>query len=78
MLHHRDVYDKLKSDINKQLGDRAYPEQQDRDSLPYVEAVIFEVLRYISHVPLCLPHKATTDTKIGKYYIPQGTQVSIA
>ena len=36
---------------------------------------ILEVLRYISHVPLLLPHMATKDATIQGYFIPKGSQV---
>ena len=37
--------------------------------------VILELLRYISHVPLLLPHMTTKTTTINNYLIPKGTQV---
>ena len=36
---------------------------------------MYELLRYISHVPTLLPHAAMEDTKLGGYTIPKDTQV---
>ena len=36
---------------------------------------MYELLRYISHVPTLLPHAAMEDTTLGGYTIPKDTQV---
>ena len=37
---------------------------------------LYELLRYISHVPALVPHAAMEDTTLGGYTIPKGTQVN--
>ncbi len=34
-----------------------------------------ETLRYVSSVPLMMPHVATEGGQLGPYYLPKGTQV---
>ena len=36
---------------------------------------MYELLRYISHVPTLLPHAAMEDTTLGGYTIPKDAQV---
>ena len=36
---------------------------------------MYELLRYISHVPILLPHATMEDTTLGGYTIPKDTQV---
>ena len=36
---------------------------------------MYELLRYISHVPTLIPHAAMEDTTLGGYTIPKDTQV---
>jgi len=44
----------------------------DRDSLPYVEAVFREVLRWRPVLPLGVAHCAYEDDVYKGYYIPKG------
>lgn len=44
--------------------------------MPYVEAVILEMLRFASIVPTGLLHTALEDVMIGEYKIPKGTWVT--
>ena len=36
---------------------------------------MYELLRYISHVPMLVPHATMEDTTLGGYTIPKDTQV---
>ena len=36
---------------------------------------MYELLRYISHVPTLVPHATMEDTTLGGYTIPKDTQV---
>ena len=44
----------------------------DRKNLPYIEALMAEVLRKGSISPLSVPHKATCDTELCGYKLPKG------
>lgn len=41
------------------------------NSMPYLEACIREQMRVDTVVPLGVPHRAMTDTKIGSYDVPE-------
>ncbi len=48
----------------------------DRKSLPYLDAVIQEVLRIVSVIPLSIPHCAKDDgAEIAGYKIPRNCHV---
>jgi len=49
------------------------PKFSDRKRLPYMEALMAEILRMSSIAPLSVPHKATADSELGEYTIPKGT-----
>uniref|UniRef100_A0A8B9SH94 Cytochrome P450 2K1 n=2 Tax=Anatinae TaxID=2068716 RepID=A0A8B9SH94_ANAPL len=43
--------------------------------MPYTDAVIHEVQRFASILPLDLPHETTTDVILKDYFIPKGTYI---
>ncbi|KAG8552930.1 hypothetical protein GDO81_003163, partial [Engystomops pustulosus] len=49
--------------------------QEDRAKMPYTEAVIHEVMRFIDFLPLGAPHSVTVDTIFRGYHLPKGTVI---
>jgi len=49
-----DVQAKAQAEIDRVLENRRLPDVSDHDSLPYVTAIMREVLRYVSHARLLL------------------------
>uniref|UniRef100_A0A8C2XZP5 unspecific monooxygenase n=1 Tax=Capra hircus TaxID=9925 RepID=A0A8C2XZP5_CAPHI len=50
---------------------------QDRSHMPYTDAVIHEIQRYIDLIPTSLPHAVTHDIKFRNYLIPKVRLVSL-
>ncbi len=85
MMEHPDLQKQLQNEADRHLGstqneaDRHLgsrtPNADDRKMMPLMEAAILEILRYISHVPLNLPHFTLENTTVGGYTIPKNTQV---
>ncbi|XP_060059688.1 cytochrome P450 2C15-like [Erinaceus europaeus] len=48
---------------------------QDRSHMPYMDALVHEVQRYIDLLPINLPHAVTRDIKFRNYVIPKGMTV---
>lgn len=48
---------------------------KDKMKLPYTDAVLHEIQRYITLLPSSLPHAVVQDTKFRHYVIPKGTAV---
>jgi cytochrome P450 len=64
MVMNPDVQKKAQSHIDSVLGHSRLPEISDRGSIPYVDAVMYETLRYYPVVPLgtislLIPHTAS-------------------
>nr|WCR39970.1 ferruginol synthase CYP2 [Scutellaria baicalensis]WCR39971.1 ferruginol synthase CYP3 [Scutellaria baicalensis] len=68
---------KLKHELNSVVGEKNQVQESDMARLPYLQAVIKEVLRYHPPGPLLLPRAATVDQEINGYMIPKGTQILI-
>ena len=77
MLNRPDIQTNIQQEIDDVLGPDRFPTFDDRLSMPYTDATILELLRYISHIPLGVPHKAIKDSKINGHPIPADTIVTI-
>jgi hypothetical protein len=53
MMSFPDVQAVAMKEVDSVVGRDRLPTFEDRDKLPYVEAVIYEVLRFVTGVPLC-------------------------
>ncbi|KAI0075610.1 cytochrome P450 [Panus rudis PR-1116 ss-1] len=75
MMLHPEVMKKAQQEIDSVTGGSRLPTFSDRESLPYVEAVMSEVLRWGVPVPLGLPHRLMEDDVYNGMFIPKGTLV---
>ncbi|KAI1431251.1 cytochrome P450 [Xylaria sp. CBS 124048] len=53
------------------------PQMTDLEDMPYIAAMIKEVLRWRPTVPVVPPHQLTEDLEFDGYYIPAGTNFMI-
>ncbi|KAF8512711.1 cytochrome P450 [Gautieria morchelliformis] len=65
---------KAQEELDGVVGNRL-PEYEDRESLPYVNALCKEVLRWHPIFPLGVPHRVIKDDVYKDYFIPAGTLV---
>ncbi|PPQ68463.1 hypothetical protein CVT24_005560 [Panaeolus cyanescens] len=70
---HQDVQRKAQAEIDRVLGSPRLPTFEDRASLPYIEAIYRETLRWYPPVVMGLPHVSTEDDWYKGYFIPKGT-----
>ncbi|EGV95173.1 Cytochrome P450 2C70 [Cricetulus griseus] len=66
---------KIQEEIARVVGRHRSPCMQDRNHMPYTDAVLHEIQRYIDLVPIPLPRKTTQDVVFRGYHIPKGTSV---
>ncbi|XP_045121026.1 cytochrome P450 2L1-like [Portunus trituberculatus] len=67
-----EIQRRVQREIDNVLPRGTKPQYQDRAKLPYFEAVLNEVNRISSLVPLGVPHMASQDTQLEGYIIPKG------
>ncbi|KAF9458364.1 cytochrome P450 [Collybia nuda] len=75
MAMYPDVQQKAQAEIESILGPNRLPDHNDRESLPYINAIIKETMRWQPVSPMASPHMCTNDDEYGGYLIPKGTIV---
>ncbi|KAF9225067.1 cytochrome P450 [Gyrodon lividus] len=72
MILYPHVQEKAQQEIDAVVGSERLPDFTDRPSLPYVEAVLRETLRWHPVAPLGLSHATVNDDIYRGYFIPKG------
>ncbi|XP_028652623.2 cytochrome P450 2B4-like isoform X2 [Erpetoichthys calabaricus] len=67
--------EKIHQEIDSVIGRERPPFVKDRRNMPFTEAVIHEIQRFIDLLPLSLPHVTTQDISFRGYNIPAKTVV---
>ena len=64
---------KAQEEIDRVVGTDRLPTFEDRENLPYVDALVKEALRWHPVVPMGVPHVTTEDDIYEGYFIPKGS-----
>ncbi|XP_004580102.2 cytochrome P450 2C2-like isoform X6 [Ochotona princeps] len=75
LLKHPEVTAKVQEEIERVIGRHRSPSMQDRSRMPYTDAVVHEIQRYIDLIPVGAPRATTCDVKFRNYLIPKGTPI---
>ncbi|KAK7015191.1 hypothetical protein VNI00_019160 [Paramarasmius palmivorus] len=70
-----EVQAKAQAEIEAVVGNDRLPSFQDQKSLPYIDALVKELYRWLPIVPLAVPHRAMQDSVFQGYFIPKDTNV---
>ncbi len=68
-----EVQTKAQAELDAVVGPDRFPELGDRESLPYVNALCKEALRWQNVVPLGVVHRSMADDEYNGYFLPEGT-----
>uniref|UniRef100_H3BBB2 Cytochrome P450, family 1, subfamily C, polypeptide 1 n=2 Tax=Latimeria chalumnae TaxID=7897 RepID=H3BBB2_LATCH len=77
LLKYPHVQTRLQEEIDNVVGRDRLPAAEDKSRLPYLEAFIYETLRFTSFVPVTVPHSTTRDVDIAGFHIPNDTVVFV-
>uniref|UniRef100_G3TF23 unspecific monooxygenase n=1 Tax=Loxodonta africana TaxID=9785 RepID=G3TF23_LOXAF len=75
LLKHPEVTAKVQEEVDHVVGQHRSPCMQDRGSMPYKNAIVHEIQRYIDLIPQNTPRAMTCDIKFRNYLIPKGTTI---
>ncbi|XP_067683800.1 steroid 17-alpha-hydroxylase/17,20 lyase-like [Haliotis asinina] len=74
---HPDIQKKVHQEVDSVIGPDLNVHVSDREKLQYTDAVIHEVMRLRTVVPIGVAHSTLCDTTVGGYDLPKGTMVII-
>ncbi|KAI0699916.1 cytochrome P450 [Cerioporus squamosus] len=72
-----DVERRAQAELDRVVGRNCMPEAEDRDRLPYVDAIMKETLRWHTAVPLGVARCVVEDDEYNGYWIPRGATVIV-
>ncbi|XP_076986585.1 cytochrome P450 2F2-like [Tamandua tetradactyla] len=75
LLKYPEVAEKVQAELDAVIGRTRIPSLADRRHLPYTNAVLHEIQRFTSVLPLGLPRALTCDTHLRGHFLPKGTLV---
>ncbi|KAJ7459914.1 cytochrome P450 [Mycena latifolia] len=76
MAIHPEIQQKAQNELDTVIGSRL-PEFEDRPSLPYIEALYREVMRWRPVLPLGVAHATTEDDVYEGYFIPKAANLVV-
>jgi len=72
-----EVLAKVQEEVDRVCGTLRMPGKDDVASLPYLKAVMLEVLRWRPIIPLGVPHNTMSEDASGSYTIPADTDIIV-
>ncbi|KAK3741939.1 hypothetical protein RRG08_024687 [Elysia crispata] len=75
-LHYPEVQEKMRSEQCHKSA-KQYLTTSEKCHMPYTQAVLIELLRFISHVPLAVPHYTTCDTSVLDIPVPKNMTIYV-
>ncbi|WVZ14728.1 hypothetical protein V8G54_012294 [Vigna mungo] len=69
------ILEKVKEEMNIQIGKERFISESDVNKLVYLQAVVKETLRLYPPGPLSAPREFTQDCMLGSYHIKKGTRL---
>ncbi|XP_048802308.1 cytochrome P450 2J2-like isoform X2 [Lagopus muta] len=73
MAVYPEIQARVQAEINAVIGQTRQPALEDRNNMPYTNAVIHEVQRKSNIVPFNVPREAMKDTILAGFRVPKGT-----
>ncbi|KAK7462918.1 hypothetical protein VKT23_007498 [Stygiomarasmius scandens] len=67
------VQRRAQEELDRVVGRSRLPSFADMKHLPYIQAIVNEILRWKTPVPVSIPHASTKDDYYDGYFIPKGT-----
>ncbi|KAI0704090.1 cytochrome P450 [Earliella scabrosa] len=76
MALYPEIQKKAQQQLDQVVGGRRLPDFSDQHDLPYVNALVKELLRWHCVTPIGVPHSTIADDQYNGYFIPAGSIVT--
>ncbi|XP_026222684.1 cytochrome P450 2F3-like [Anabas testudineus] len=73
LIRYPEIQEKMQQEIVSVIGQERCPCMEDRKSLPFTDAVLHEIQRFMDLIPMSLPHYTLRDISFRGYTIPKDT-----
>jgi len=73
MVLYPEAQKRAQEEIDRVVGRDRLPTFQDEDNLPYVRALVKEIMRWRGVAPLSVPHRLCQDDYYEGYFLPKDT-----
>ncbi|XP_067324830.1 cytochrome P450 2C20-like [Anolis sagrei] len=70
-----EIEEKVQEEIDHVVGRSRMPSMADRGQMPYTDAVVHEIQRFIAFASMIVPRATVKDTLFRGYIIPKGTMI---
>ncbi|XP_065494499.1 cytochrome P450 2H1-like isoform X1 [Caloenas nicobarica] len=70
-----EISERMQKEIDCVIGRDRRPCMADRSQMPYTDAVVHEIQRFIDFLPFNVPRSVIKDTKFRDYFIPKDTMI---
>jgi len=77
MTLYPDIQILAQRELDSVIGSHRLPRISDRGSLPFIDAIIKEILRWATISPMGLPHATAAEDEVFGYKIPKGCVVMV-
>ena len=75
MALHPHVVRKAQEELDRVVGGERLPELSDQENLPYIAALIKELLRWTCPLPISIPKQVMEDDIYNGWFIPAGATI---
>lgn len=75
LLLYPETQKKAQAELDRVIGRNKSPEIRDLKSLPYINAIVKESMRWKPAVPVGIPHRLMEDDVFDGMFIPSGSVV---